>query len=79
MSDLDIKCKWHKCLNTFVPEHGNQQYCCKSCRVKRLEWSKARGARIVNRILDCPPKQLHAVAFDEQQKLLEEINGYAPY
>lgn len=77
MSDTH-RCKWHKCKKEFEAAHGNQRYCGSACRVKRMDWAANRGSRIVNLILDCDPKNLHAVAFDEQQKLLEEINGFAP-
>jgi len=71
-------CRWHKCGHKFTPSDGRQLYCGPKCRVKRLEWAKTRGARIVNRLLDTNRKRVSDVALDEWLKLLEEVNGTRP-
>jgi len=73
-----IRCKWHKCNIEFIPVHGHQKYCSPECRVSRLEWSRARGSKIVNHLLDADTNLLYPVAFRERQALLDEIERDKP-
>lgn len=51
-------CKWHNCQSgpdstraTFHPVRSDQEFCSKDCRLSRVAWKQARGAKMVDPLL----------------------------
>lgn len=67
------RCKWHCCNRKFEPSRPAQDYCSTACRMRRLEWAKARGSRVLNAILGAGTGILD-VAKAERKALRDEIS-----
>ncbi len=70
-------CHWHQCRAPFTSNHHRARFCSAACRVSHAEWAKARGAAIVNTMIDTRDDRDLFVRkiLDQRRKILAETQA----
>ena len=69
-----MNCKWHRCNKEFEPTHHLQVHCSKACTKERTAWKVARGAGLVDMLINYDGRAL----VDARTRLLDEIKKDTP-
>lgn len=65
------RCHFLKCRQPFEPSHNRQVYCCDDCNKKSLQWTKARGSRLVQPLVAGDFETLRKM----RRELIKELNN----